>query len=76
MDARWWPIAQLVAVPGWPGRELAGHEMIRGLAGLSGTVPFLFSNIEGSTKLCETAPMAMGVALERHNTIVHRRDRR
>ena len=50
--------------------------MIRGLAGLSGTVPFLFSNIEGSTKLCETAPMAMGVALERHNTIVHRRDRR
>jgi class 3 adenylate cyclase len=36
----------------------------------SGTVTFLFTDIEGSTKLWEAASAAMGVALERHDTIV------
>ena len=31
---------------------------------------FLFTDIEGSTKLWETAPAAMGAALERHNLVV------
>jgi predicted ATPase/class 3 adenylate cyclase len=36
----------------------------------SGTVTFLFTDIEGSTTLWETASAAMGVALERHNVMV------
>jgi predicted ATPase/class 3 adenylate cyclase len=36
----------------------------------SGTVTFLFTDIEGSTRLWETAPEAMQVALERHDVIV------
>jgi predicted ATPase/class 3 adenylate cyclase len=36
----------------------------------SGTVTFLFTDIEGSTRLWEAAPEAMGVALVRHNAIV------
>ena len=36
----------------------------------SGTVTFLFTDIEGSTRLWEAASAAMGVALERHNQIV------
>ena len=36
----------------------------------SGTVTFLFTDIEGSTRLWDTAPAAMGVALERHNIMV------
>ena len=33
----------------------------------SGTVTFLFTDIEGSTRLWEGAPGAMRIALERHD---------
>jgi predicted ATPase/class 3 adenylate cyclase len=36
----------------------------------AGTVTFLFTDIEGSTRLWETVPEAMEVALERHNRLV------
>ena len=36
----------------------------------TGTVTFLLTDIEGSTRLWETAPDAMAVALERHNRLV------
>jgi class 3 adenylate cyclase len=38
--------------------------------GPSGTVTFLFTDIEGSSRLWETAPEAMRPALERHDAIV------
>jgi predicted ATPase/class 3 adenylate cyclase len=44
--------------------------MMLGVGGPSGTVTFLFTDIEGSTRLWETASPAMGVALERHNVMV------
>ena len=37
----------------------------------SGTVTFLFTDIEGSTALWEAAPDAMRGALERHDAILH-----
>jgi predicted ATPase/class 3 adenylate cyclase len=37
----------------------------------SGTVTFLFTDIEGSTRLWETAPEDMGPALVRHDAVVH-----
>ena len=50
----------LPAGPGEPGRaELP-----------AGTVTFLFTDIEGSTRLWETVPEAMEVALEQHNRLV------
>jgi predicted ATPase/class 3 adenylate cyclase len=36
----------------------------------SGTVTFLFTDIEGSTRLWDSVPDAMGVALERHDAIL------
>jgi predicted ATPase/class 3 adenylate cyclase len=36
----------------------------------SGTVTFLFTDIEGSTRLWESAPNAMRVALERHDAVL------
>src|SRR5215831_7309057 len=36
----------------------------------AGTVTFLLTDIEGSTRLWETAPEAMEVALERHNRLL------
>src|SRR5215210_2738178 len=36
----------------------------------SGTVTFLFTDIEGSTKLWEQYPTAMRAALERHDTLL------
>src|SRR5205823_15013833 len=36
----------------------------------AGTVTFLLTDIEGSTRLWETVPEAMEVALERHNRLV------
>jgi len=36
----------------------------------SGTVTFLFTDIEGSTQLWEQHPQAMSAAIERHNTIL------
>ncbi|HET6964549.1 MAG TPA: adenylate/guanylate cyclase domain-containing protein [Acidimicrobiales bacterium] len=40
------------------------------MAAPSGTVTFLFTDIEGSTRLWETAPEAMRSALERHDEIL------
>ena len=37
----------------------------------SGTVTFLFTDIEGSTKLSQQHPDAMPVLLGRHNQILH-----
>jgi class 3 adenylate cyclase len=37
----------------------------------SGTVTFLFTDIQGSTPLWEQQPQAMRAALERHNEILH-----
>jgi len=37
----------------------------------SGTVTFLFTDIEGSTSLWESAPESMRAALERHDAILH-----
>jgi predicted ATPase/class 3 adenylate cyclase len=54
---------QAVAEAGWTWKDL-------GVGVPSGTVTFLFTDIEGSTRLWETASAAMGVALERHNLIV------
>jgi class 3 adenylate cyclase len=36
----------------------------------SGTVTFLFSDVEGSTRLWEQHPHAMGLALARHDEIL------
>jgi class 3 adenylate cyclase len=41
-----------------------------GTAAPTGTVTFLFTDIEGSTRLWEAAPEAMAGALERHDAIV------
>ena len=41
----------------------------------AGTVTFLLTDIEGSTRLWETVPEAMEVALERHNRLARRGDR-
>jgi len=40
------------------------------VTGPSGTVTFLLTDIEGSTRLWEAAPQAMQLALERHDAIV------
>jgi class 3 adenylate cyclase len=37
---------------------------------LAGTVTFLLTDIEGSTRLWEVVPEAMEVALERHNRLL------
>jgi class 3 adenylate cyclase len=41
-----------------------------GTSAPSGTVTFLFTDIEGSTRLWEASPEAMAEALERHDAIV------
>jgi class 3 adenylate cyclase len=46
------------------------HEGERTVEPLSGTVTFLFTDIEGSTRLWEEHPQAMSQALARHDTIV------
>jgi class 3 adenylate cyclase len=38
----------------------------------SGTVTYLFTDVEGSTRLWEQSPAAMGPALARHDTIIER----
>jgi predicted ATPase/class 3 adenylate cyclase len=48
----------------------AGHERIRDVGPPSGTVTFLFTDIEGSTQLWEAAPDAMRAALAWHDSIV------
>jgi class 3 adenylate cyclase len=47
-----------------------GSEGDRTLEPLSGTVTFLFTDIEGSTRLWEEHPEAMSQALARHDTIL------
>ena len=42
----------------------------------SGTVTFLFTDVEGSTRLLQQHPDAMKAALERHHALLRRRDRR
>ena len=37
----------------------------------TGTVSFLFTDIEGSTTLWERQPDAMRLALARHNAVLH-----
>jgi len=51
------------ASPAGPG-EPGGAELP------AGTVTFLLTDIEGSTRLWETVPGAMAVALERHNRLI------
>ncbi|HLK45766.1 MAG TPA: adenylate/guanylate cyclase domain-containing protein, partial [Acidimicrobiales bacterium] len=38
----------------------------------SGTVTFLFSDVEGSTSMWERAPEVMAVAIERHEDLIRR----
>jgi hypothetical protein len=56
-----------LAAPGaspTPPRELSGSELP------AGTVTFLLTDIEGSTRLWETEPEAMEVALQRHDRLL------
>jgi class 3 adenylate cyclase len=40
------------------------------MAGPSGTVTFLFTDIEGSTRLWQSSPTAMRAALESHDQVI------
>ena len=51
-------------------RELCGRGDQHGAELPAGTVTFLLTDIEGSTRLWETVPEAMEVALERHNRLL------
>ena len=51
-------------------RPLYSGETCRVSALPSGVVTFLFSDIEGSTRLWENAPVSMEVALARHNDLL------
>jgi predicted ATPase/class 3 adenylate cyclase len=42
----------------------------RGVGAPSGTVTFLFTDVEGSTRLWESAASAMGTAIERHDELL------
>jgi predicted ATPase/class 3 adenylate cyclase len=53
-----------------PGVSLAGPDEPSEADLPSGTVTFLLTDIEGSTRLWETVPDAMTEALERHNRLV------
>jgi predicted ATPase/class 3 adenylate cyclase len=46
-----------------------GHRAVEPLP--TGTVTFLFTDIEGSTKLWQECPAAMTVALDRHHALLH-----
>jgi class 3 adenylate cyclase len=48
---------------------VAGCDTV-GVDAPSGTVTFLFTDVEGSTRLWETAPSAMGNAIARHDELV------
>jgi len=57
-------VGQDVAIPGgWRGR-------LRGVAAPSGTVTFLFTDIEGSTRLWQADEAAMRAALSRHDDLL------
>jgi class 3 adenylate cyclase len=53
-----------------PGGTTAAVEGFRAVGAPSGTVTFLFTDIEGSTRLWEHEPEAMRAALARHDVIV------
>ena len=53
-----------------PPASLAGPGEPREADLPAGTVTFLLTDIEGSTRLWETVPEAMEVALERHNGLL------
>jgi predicted ATPase/class 3 adenylate cyclase len=53
-----------------PHREQRPPERATALSLPSGTVTFLFTDIEGSTQLWEHAPQAMQAALARHDTLL------
>ena len=55
---------------GPPGVSRAGPGASVGVGLPDGTVTFLLTDIEGSTRLWETVPDAMEVALERHNRLL------
>ena len=59
-------VHERVLPSGWQGRR----GRLRAVAAPSGTVTFLFTDIEGSTGLWEAAPEAMRSALERHDAIL------
>src|SRR5213592_3724313 len=48
--------------------EHAAHTQLADLP--TGTVTFLFTDIEGSTRLWEADPMAMRLALVRHDSVI------
>src|SRR5579864_1322842 len=53
----------------WPGRPRSAHvEFMLRLP--TGTVSFLFTDIEGSTRLLEQHPRDMGTALSRHHDVL------
>ena len=67
--------------PWWPGRIADGREFGAGRGYIaachtvgvgvpSGTVTFLFTDVEGSTRLWESAPPVMGAAMARHDELV------
>jgi predicted ATPase/class 3 adenylate cyclase len=55
-----------------PGEALPGARSAPPGPGPSGTVTFLFTDIEGSTQLWEHHPTAMAAALARHDAILRR----
>src|SRR5262249_45929815 len=50
-------------------RRVAACDTV-GVGAPSGTVTFLFTDVEGSTRLWESAPSAMGTAMARHDALV------
>jgi class 3 adenylate cyclase len=62
--------AGAAAVAGAPGVSSAGAGGSAGAGLPAGTVTFLFTDIERSTRLWETVPEAMEVALEQHNRLL------
>jgi predicted ATPase/class 3 adenylate cyclase len=62
--------AGAAALTGAAGASMAGAGKPGGPVLPAGTVTFLLTDIEGSTRLWETAPAAMEVALERHNRLL------
>jgi len=63
-------LAGAAAGVGVPGLSSVGAGAPSGADLPTGTVTFLLTDIEGSTRLWETVPDAMEVALERHNRLV------
>ena len=52
------------------GRAASRNATLVRVGAPSGTVTFLFTDVEGSTRLWELAPSAMGIAMARHDELV------